>query len=202
MVIRRGGSGFVGAGAVVALALVLSGCSDDGDSGSGEFGQPVAETTEEGSGAPQATTIDLTVDGQTVDLGDATLKCYDFEGHLMVEAHNAADSDASHFLMDDYQDSVSLSIGVQDGLSGVFEYDQGNGGLNAEATRKDHSVTVTGTIEESDTAEPVEFSIEASCAEFVETPPDSSKVGEGDSDLTSIPSTCPPGEVVCIPGGE
>lgn len=196
MVIRRGGSGFVGAGAVVALALLLSGCSDDGggDSG-GSLGDPLGggETTEE-QAAPEETTIDLTVGGQDVDLSGATLKCYDFEDHLMVEA-NTDDPDASHFLMDNYNDSVSLSLTVEGGQPGV--YSQEEGGVSAEVTRTDNSVSVTGTI---DGDEPVEFSIEASCSEFFETPPDSSKV-DGSGGAPSIPSSCPPGEVVCIPGG-
>jgi hypothetical protein len=83
----------------------------------------------------------------------------------------------------------------------VFEYEQGKGGQTAKVTRDGDSVSVTGTIRVAfdDSTAPQPFSITARCAEFFNTPPDSSKVDS--SDMPSIPSSCPPGEVVCYPGG-
>jgi hypothetical protein len=46
----------------------------------------------------------------------------------MVEARNADDPDASQFLMDQYQNKVALSVGVRNGASGLFEYEQGKVG--------------------------------------------------------------------------
>lgn len=169
--------------AVAATLLsFVSGCSDD---------TTAAPTGQSGGDAdkPAVTTIELTVGGESVDLSGTTQKCYDHDGHLMVEAYNADDPDASHFLVDSHQGTVTLSIGVQDGPSGVFE--DGKDGQSAEVTRNGDSVSVTGTIE----ADPL--TIDADCAEFVDTPPDSSKVDS--SQLPSIPSSCPAGQAVCIP---
>jgi hypothetical protein len=186
MIIRRSVPVVVSLGA--ALVLVVSGCSDD---------EPAATAPTGGSDTPSVTTVELTLDGQSVDLGDSVLKCYDHEGHLMVEAHNAEDPDGSHFLMDYYEDRVSLSVGVQDGDS--YQYEQGKDGQTAEVTRDGTSVSVTGKIGgvTSGSGAPQPFSIDASCAKFFDTPPDSSKVDP--SELPSIPSTCPPGQAVCIP---
>jgi hypothetical protein len=193
MIIRRSVPVAVSLGA--ALALIVSGCSDGGptDSAGQSSGSP---------DKPNVTTVDLTLDGKPVDLTGAALKCYDYEEHLMVEAHNATDSDASHFLMDYYQNNVALSIGVRGGNPDLFEYEEDKNGQTAKVTRDGASVSITGTIGEalSDSATPQPFSITASCAKFFNTPPDSSKVDS--SDMPSIPSSCPPGEVVCIPGGK
>jgi len=195
MTIRRSVPVTVSVGA--ALLLVVSGCSDDTSTESGETLGQATETTDK----PAVTTIDLTLNGEPVDLTGATLKCYDHEGHLAVEAHNADDPDASHFLMDYYQDNVALSIGVPDGQPDLFRYEEGKNGQTAEVTRDGNSVSVDGTIGVSldDSTEPQPFTINADCAEFFDTPPDSSKVES--SDLPSVPSSCPPGEVLCIPEG-
>ncbi|MCT2582455.1 lipoprotein LpqH [Actinophytocola gossypii] len=186
---RRSVAGVVGVGA--ALLLAVSGCSDD--TSADPVGQ-VTETTDE----PAVTTIELTVGGEPVELTDSVSTCYDHEGHLMVEAYNADDPDASHFLMDHYQDTVSLSIGVRDGE--LFRYEEGANGQTAEVSRDGNSVTVDGTIGVSgDSSEPRAFTIDAECAEFVDSPPDSSKVDPGE--LPSIPGSCPPGQAVCIPDG-
>jgi lipoprotein antigen len=178
----------------VALLLVVSGCSDDKSTESA--GQATGST-----GKPAVTTVDLTLNGAPVELTGAASKCYDYEGHLMVEAYDAADPDASHLLVDDYQDKVALSIGVRGGRPDLFEYEQGKNGQAAEVTRDGDSVSVTGTIGVAldDSTAPQPFSITARCAKFFNTPPDSSKVQS--SELPSIPATCPPGEAVCIPGG-
>lgn len=183
----------VGVGA--ALLSVVSGCSDDKSTGSTE---PTGQPTERDD--KPATTIDLTLNGEPVDLTGATPKCYDHEGHLMVEAHNADDPDASHFLMDYYQDEVALGIGVRGGQPDLFRYEQGKNGQTAEVTRDGDSVSVTGTIGVSldDSTAPQPFTITAHCAKFFDTPPDSSKVET--SELPGIPASCPPGEVLCIPG--
>jgi hypothetical protein len=193
MIIRRSVPVAVSLGA--ALALIVSGCSDSDSADSA--GQPTGDSSK-----PSVTTVDLTLDGQPVELTSATVKCYDYEDHLMVEAHNADDPDASHFLMDYYQDEVALSIGVDGGDPDLFQYEQGKSGQTAKVTRDGDSVSVTGTIgvSLSDSAAPQPFSITASCAKFFNTPPDSSKVDS--SDQPSIPATCPPGEVVCIPGSK
>lgn len=176
----------VGFGAVLA---VVGGCSDDSSTG------PLALPTSSAVDRPAVTTIDLTLDGTAVDLGDATLKCYDHEGHLMVEAFNADDPDASHFLMDYYRDEVSLSIGVEGGESGVFRFEPGAEGQTAEVTRDGDEVTVSGTISGSSAeSAPRPFTIDARCAEFFDTPPDSSKLDTA----PSIPATCPGGEVLCF----
>lgn len=174
-------------GVGVALLLVMSGCSE--------------RTSAEPTDAPAETTIDVTIDGEPVDLAGATSKCYDHEGHLMVEAYDADDPDASHFLADYYHDEVALSIGVRGGDPDLFEYEQDKSGQSAEVERDGDKVSVTGTIGVAldDTTPPRPFTIKASCARFFDTPPDSSKVGS--SELPSIPVTCPPGEAVCIPGG-
>jgi hypothetical protein len=192
MTIRRSVS--VAAGVGAALLLVVSGCSDDKSTESAD--QPTASTDK-----PAATTIDLTLNGAPVDLTGAASKCYDYQGHLMVEARNADDPEASHFLIDYYRDEVALSIGVRGGDPDLFEYEQGKGGQAAEVTRDGDSVSAKGTIGVAlnDTAAPQPFTITARCAKFFDTPPDSSKVGS--SELPSIPSTCPAGEAVCIPGG-
>jgi len=192
MIIRRSVPVAVSLGA--ALVLIVSGCSDSKSADS-------AGPSPESSDKPAVTTIDLTLNGQPVDLTGATSKCYDYEGHLMVEARNAADPDASHFLMDYYRDEVALSIGVRDGDPDLFEYEQGERGQTAKVKRDGDSVSATGTIGVAlnDSTAPQPFSITASCAKFFNTPPDSSKVDS--SDLPSIPSSCPPGEVVCYPGG-
>ena len=193
MAFRRGVSA-VGVGA--ALLLVVGGCSDDASTESGESTGPVVESNEE----PAVTTVDLTLNGESVDLGDATLKCYDYDGHLMVEAHNADDPEATHFLMDYYQDNVALSIGVRGGEPDLFRYEEGEGGQTAEVTRDGDSVSVEGTIGVGGgSSGPQPFTIEAQCAEFFDTPPDSSKVDP--SELPSIPASCPPGQALCIPDG-
>jgi hypothetical protein len=191
MTIRRRVSVAVGA----ALLLVVGGCSDDTSSEANDTLGQATETTD----APAVTTIDLTVDGEAVELTDSVLKCYDHEGHLSVEAHNADDPDASHFLMDYYQDSVSLSIGVRDGQPDLFVYEEGTNGQTAEVTRDGDSVTVDGTIAAAGDSEPRPFTIDAQCAEFVDTPPDSSKVDP--DEMPSIPGSCPPGQALCIPDG-
>lgn len=175
-----------------ALLLVVSGCSG-GDSAD-PFGQS-------GSDTPATTTVTLSLNGEAVDLSGAMQKCYDHEGHLMVEAYNPDEPESSHFLMDDYQGKVALSIGVQGGESGVYEYEPDKDGQSAKVTRDGDSVSATGTIgvAQDDTADPQEFKITARCAKFFDTPPDSSKVDT--SEVPSIPSTCPAGEAVCIPGG-
>jgi hypothetical protein len=171
----------------VGLVLILGGCSDGGSPE--PAGQPTADK-------PSVTTIDLTLNDQPVELDDAVLKCYDHEGHLMVEAHNADDPEASHFLMDYYKNNVSLSIGVRDG--DVFQYEEGTDGQTAEVKRDGASVTITGKIGAAGgSTDPQPFEISASCAEFFDTPPDSSKVDP--SDLPNIPGSCPPGQPLCIP---
>lgn len=165
----------------VAVLLAVSGCSDDAPN-------------EQAAGAdkPSATTIELNLDGEQVDLADATSKkCYDHEGHLAVEAYDPADPDASRLLMDYYQESASLSIHV--GGESVDNYDQDAAEQDIKVTRDDVSVSVTGTI--GPASQP--FEIAADCAEFFDTPPDSSKVDP--SDMPSIPSSCPAGQAVCIP---
>jgi hypothetical protein len=179
--------------ALTVVVLVVSGCSDSGSSDSSDSSGDSGAT----SAGPTATTVDLTLDGQPVDLAGATLKCYDYQGHVMVEAHDPADSAATHFLLDSHGNNVTLSIGVQGGLSGVYEFAQGQAGQTATVTRDGDSVSATGTID--DTTPPKPFSITARCAKFFDTPPDSSKVDS--SELPSIPASCPPGEAVCLPGG-
>jgi len=191
MIIRRSVPVAVSLGA--ALTLIVSGCSDS------ESTDPAGQSAGN-SNKPGVTTVNLTLDGQQVDLIGAALKCYDYEDHLMVEAHNAPDPDASHFLMDYYQNKVALSIGVRGGNPDLFEYEQGKSGQTAKVTRDGDSVSVTGTIGVAlaDSKAPQPFSITASCAKFFNTPPDSSKVDS--SDLPSIPATCPSGEVLCYSG--
>ncbi len=185
MIIRRSVPVALG----VALMLVMSGCSDSESTDSA--GQSSGD-----SDKPSVTTVDLTLNDQPVDLADAALKCYDYEGHLMVEAHDADDPDASHFLMDYYENNVALSIGVRDGDPDLFEYEHGKDGQTAKVTRDGASVSVTGTIGValSDSEDPQSFSIAASCAEFFNTPPDGSKV-----DPSDLPTSCPPGQAVCLP---
>lgn len=151
------------------LAGVASGCSDSEST----------DSSDKAAVAPKVTTVDLTLDSQPVDLADAALKCYDFEGHLMVEAYNKGDQDATHFLMDYYNKEVSLSIGVNGAQPDLYEYTPGKPQQSATVTHDDSSVSVTGTIGVAldDTTPPRPFSIKASCAEFVNTPPDSSTVG-------------------------
>jgi len=184
----------VAAGLGAAFLLLVSGCS--GDKPAVSTGQPA-----EPSAKAAVTTVELTLNGQPVDLSGATLKCYDYQGHLMVEANNATGSDASHFLLDDYRDAVALSIGVQGGQSGVFEYEAGKSGQAAEVRRDGDSISATGTIGAAldDSAAPQPFTITANCAEFVNTPPDSSKIDS--SAVPSISSSCPPGQAVCLPEG-
>ncbi|HEY0619917.1 MAG TPA: lipoprotein LpqH [Kribbella sp.] len=193
MIIRRSVLVAVSLGA--ALTLIVSGCSDRKSTDSA--GQSAGN-----SDKPSVTTVNLTLNDQPVDLTGAALKCYDYEGHLMVEAHNAPDPDASHFLMDYYQNKVALSIGVRGGDPDLFEYEQGKSGQTAKVTRDGDSVSVTGTIGValSDSTAPQPFSITASCAKFFNTPPDSSKVDS--SGLPSIPASCPPGQAVCLPGSK
>ncbi|GAB3468795.1 hypothetical protein GCM10027436_84980 [Actinophytocola sediminis] len=174
------------------LALIVSGCSDRAATDSA--GQPAGEDNQ-----PAVTTIDVTVNDQPVDLTGAESKCYDHEGHLSVEAYDPDDSDVSHFLMDYYQNEVALSISVQGGDPDLFQYEPGTDGQTAKVTRDGDSVSVTGTIGVADSSDPRPFSITANCAKFFDTPPDSSKVDS--SDLPSIPSTCPPGEIVCYQDG-
>ena len=151
-------------GLSAALILAVSGCSD------------AASKTAD---APKSTTIELTMDSQPVNLSGAAQKCYDFEGHLMVEAYDKADQDATHFLMDYYKNEVALSIGVKGGHPDLFEYTPGKPKQSATVTRDGNAVSITGTIGVAldDTTPPKPFSIKASCAEFVDTPPDSSSIG-------------------------
>jgi hypothetical protein len=104
--------------------------------------------------------------------------------------------------MDYYQNKVALSIGVRGGQPDLFEYEQGKSGQTAKVTRDGDSVSATGTIGVAlaDSKVPQPFSITASCAEFFNTPPDSSKVES--SDLPSIPTSCAPDVAVCYPGGK
>lgn len=165
----------------VAVLLAVSGCSDDAPN------EQAADT-----GKPSATTIELTLAGEQVELADApSKKCYDHEGHLAVEAYDPADPDAARLLMDYYQENASLSIHV--GGESVNNYDQDAAEQDIKVTRDGASVSVTGTIGEA--SQP--FEIAADCAEFFDTPPDSSKVDP--SDTPSIPSSCPAGQAVCIP---
>jgi Mycobacterium 19 kDa lipoprotein antigen len=157
------------AGLAAALALSASGCSG---------GKPsdTPEKTGETPAGSGVTTVDLTLNAQPVDLAGAALKCYDFQGHLMVEAYNSADREATHFLMDYYQNQVSLSIGVRGGHPDLYDYEQGKAGQAATVTRNGNSVSVTGTIGVAlnDTTPPRPFAIKANCAKFFDTPPDSS----------------------------
>src|ERR1700754_738406 len=123
----------------LAVVLVASGCSDSDSAGSPDSSGNAAE-------APTDTTIDVTVDSQPVDLGDAALKCYDFEGHLMVEAFKKGDQDATHFLMDYYKDEVALSIGIKGAQPDLYEYTPGKPQQSATVRHDDHSVSVTGMI--------------------------------------------------------
>lgn len=97
----------------------------------------------------------------------------------MFEAFDKADRDATHFLMDYYNKQVALSIGVKGAQSHLYEYTEGKPEQSATVTRKDHAVSVAGTIGVAldDTTPAKPFSIEADCAEFVDTPPDSSSIG-------------------------
>jgi hypothetical protein len=97
---------FVGVSLGAALALGVSGCSDIKSTDS--VGLSAGD-----SDKPSVTTVDLRLNGEPVDLTGAVSKCYDYEGHLMVEVRNADDPDASHFLMDYYQEKVALSIGFE-----------------------------------------------------------------------------------------
>lgn len=150
------------------LVVLASGCSD---------GTPGDWSKKAGS-TPSTTTIELTLDKQPIELAGPTFKCYDHEGHLSVEAFDPADREATHFLMDYYRDNVALSIGIR-GNPDLYSYEQGKSGQTATVRRDGNSVSVTGTIGESfdSSTPPKPFSIEADCAEFVDTPPDSSKVG-------------------------
>src|SRR5262245_6273300 len=153
-------------GVAATVVAIVSGCSDDADS------------SDKSADAPSVTTIDVTLDSQPVDLAGAALKCYDFQGHLMVEAYDKADRDATHFLMDYYNKQVSLSIGVKGGQPDLFEYTPGKPKQSATVEHDGSSVTVTGNIGVAldDTTPPKPFSIKASCAKFFATPPDSSAI--------------------------
>jgi hypothetical protein len=153
------------AGLAAALAVGLSACSDDATEGSP---QPSSDVT----------TIDLTLKDQPIDLSGATLTCYDFEGHLSLEA-SGKDAEATHFLMDFYNNGVSLSIHIKGSQPDLYDYDPTKSGQNAVAKRDGNIVTVTGMIGVSldDTTPPSKFSITADCGKFVNTPPGSSGVG-------------------------
>lgn len=156
--------------AVVGLAAALAaGCSDGETSGA-------PQQTGAGADTPSATTVTLTLNSQKVELGVATLKCYDFEGHLSVEALNR---EGAHFLMDYYNNEVALSIGLPGAEPDMFIYEPGKDGQHATVTHDGSSVTIDGTIAASGnyTEAPRPFTIKAQCAKFFATPPDSSKVG-------------------------
>jgi hypothetical protein len=155
------------AGIATILVAVTSGCSERSSD----------DSSAKPENAPSVTTIDLTLDSQPVDLAGTAVKCYDYQGHLMVEAYDKADQDSTHFLMDYYNKEVALSIGIKGGQPDLYEYTPGK--QSATVTRDDHSVSVAGTIGVAldDTTPPKPFSIKADCAEFVNTPPDSSSVG-------------------------
>jgi Mycobacterium 19 kDa lipoprotein antigen len=157
---------------IAGLATTLvaaSGCSGD----------TPADRSEKSSGGARSTTIELTVDDQPVDLANATPKCYDYQGHLVLEAYNAADREDTYFLLDFYRDEVTLGIGIRNGQRDHYQYEEGKAGQSATVERDGDSVSVTGTIAATDDSgtPPTPFSIEADCAKFFDTPPDSSKVG-------------------------
>jgi hypothetical protein len=149
---------------LVALAFVVSGCSDDATSGTPRKSSDV-------------TTVELTLKDQPIDLSGATLKCYDFEGHVSVEASDK-DPEATHFLMDYFNNAVSLSIQVKGADPDLYDLDTTKPGQSAVAKRDGDTVTVTGMIGVALSDDPPsKFSITAHCAKFFATPPDSSAVG-------------------------
>lgn len=160
------------AAVAVALVTTASGCSDKKLTDS----SPPKKTSETPA-APSVTTIALTLNDQPVDLTGATLKCYDFEGHVSVEARDSADTDKTRFLMDYFNNSVALSVHIQGGQPDLYEYEQGKGSQTATFKRDGNAVVVTGTIGVAldDTTPPKPFSITANCAKFFATPPDSSR---------------------------
>lgn len=171
--------------AVMSAAIVLvAGCS-------GNSGAPVA------AGWPAVTTISLTLNGEAVNLAGLSQKCYDYQGHLTLEAYNPANSSSSSFLMDYYNNGVSLSIGIQGGSPGSYDFQAGQNGQNAAVTRHGNSVSVSGKIGVAldDTAPLAPFSIQAECAKFFNTPPDSSYVGTptpGLNTVTTAPALAAP----------
>lgn len=151
--------------AVAAFAVVLSGCSDDRTTGS-----PQADS--------DVTTVELTLNEQPIDLSAARLTCYDFEGHMMVEAATK-DDQATHFLMDYFNNGISLSIHVNGAHPDLYEYEQDRNGQSAAARRDGNTVSVAGTIGVAldDTTPPAKFAIAARCGKFVNSPPGSAGVG-------------------------
>ena len=158
--VRLSGRGALWAAVTAAAVIMVSGC----------YGN---------SSAPAATTISLTVNGNSVTLAGLSQKCYDYQGHLMLEAWDPANSNTSNFLMDYYQNGVSLSIGIRGGSPPNYDYQAGQNGQSAVVTRNGNTVSVSGIIGVAldDTKPPVPFSIKAECAKFFNTPPDSSYVG-------------------------
>lgn len=168
------GRGGLCAAVMAAAVVVVSGCSSSGG---------VSAATSGASSAPAVTIITLDLNGESVNLAGLSQKCYDYQGHLMLEAYNPANSNASNFLMDYYHDGVSLSIGIQGGNPDDYDYQAGQNGQSATVTRNGNSVSVTGKIGVAldDTTPPAPFSIKAQCAKFFDTPPDSSNVGTSGS---------------------
>ena len=150
----------------MSLALVAGACSDDAAAGKAE---PKSDVT----------TITLSLNGKPIDLSAAKLKCYQFEGHLSVEALNRADPDSTHFLMDYFNNGVSLSIQVKGMDPDLYDYAEGENGQHSTVTHDGNAVTVEGTIaaagDSSDAPKP--FSIKANCGQFFNTPPDAASVG-------------------------
>ena len=168
--VRLSGRGALCAAAMAAAIVMVGGCSENS-------GTPVAATG--APGWPAATTISLTLNGNPVTLAGLSQKCYDYQGHLMLEAYNPANSNASNFLMDYYHNGVSLSIGIQGESPGSYDFQAGQNGQSAVVTRDGNAVSVSGKIGVAldDTVPPVPFSINAECAKFFNAPPDSSDVG-------------------------
>lgn len=148
----------------MSLALGAGACSDD-----------AAGTPKPSS---EATTITLSLNGKPIDLSATKLKCYQFEGHLSVEALNKADRDGTHFLMDYYNNGVSLSIQVKGMDPDLYEYTEGEDGQNSTVTHNGNTVTVDGTIGAAGSEDPPKpFAIKANCGKFFNTPPDAASVG-------------------------
>ena len=149
---------------LAGLAFVISGCSDDATAGTPQQSSDV-------------TTVELTLKDQPIDLSGTTLKCYDFEGHVSVEA-SGKDPEGTHFLMDYFNNGVSLSIQVKGMDPDLYDLDTTKPGQTAAAKRDGTTVTVNGMIGVALSDDPPsKFSITAHCAKFFATPPDSSGVG-------------------------
>ena len=150
-------------GLAATLALVVSGCSDDETAGTPQTSSDV-------------TTVELTLKGQPIDLTGTTLKCYDFEGHVSVEASNK-DAEGTHFLMDYFNNGVSFSVQVKGFDPDLYDLDTTRPGQSAVAKRDGNTVTVNGMVGVSLSDDPPsKFTITAHCAKFFATPPDSSGV--------------------------